>query len=114
MTSILMDAFFGEDFETTYEHLSFRVNGYRAVIVDGVAAGTPFFQLKFCTGPWAGLAVWFEADEHGFIEYQENVNSDGFGFNWRDPIPERIDCPVEGDLLPLQSGTYLSFEVDNG
>lgn len=87
----------------------FRIHGYRVRLEDGVAAGTCFWQFRFLEGPWAGLAPWFQDDEAGTITYEENVGSDGFGFNWRLPVPERIDSPIEGDLLPLPSGAELEF-----
>lgn len=86
-----------------------RVGGYLAEVIDGLAAGTMFFQLHFLEGPWKGLKPWFYPDEDGYILYEEDINSDGFGLNWRKPVPERVDTPVDGDLLPFPGGrTFLT------
>lgn len=86
---------------------TFKVGGYRAELIDAWAAGTAFYQVQFKEGPHNGLSPWLTLEDE-WLRYDENVNSDGFGFNWRTPAPDTVDV-IDGDLLPVASGYRLAI-----
>jgi hypothetical protein len=101
-----------------------RGRRHQVILLDGIAAGSPWYLFKFLDGDLAGKDLWLEGD-FGYDEpfqYMAEGISDGFLFNpdratGKVHQPNRYGTTIEaldetegGTYLPELSGTFFYAE----